>query len=514
MALTINSNPMAAKAAKSLSRTYGLLSTSVERLSSGLRINSASDDPVGLGIREMMRSDIAVYQQGIRNTADAISMLQLADSSLGSIDTLLTRMRELAEQAATGTYTDTQREIINSEYQAMANEIDRIANAATFNGVRLLDGSLSGINGGQGMMIHFGANSNPGQDYYNVSLGDIRATSSTGLRVGGDAKNDIWAQGGAAMSYGSSEGCCAGGFNSLTGDAGFVSGAAFSFGYNWDWQANNDNDLKGGQYTAGVWRVNDGESLQSLIERVNQGTQARVGVKFDGTVKSADVLGAGRVLMSAYGVCFDDEAYYWGNQAEFTGAVDAGKTLQAVAGDGSNMAKELTSAINNNSASKFWAMLDTADAANNVVYVFAKDGGSQANGLLAGELAANTGANAAAVQIAQNNHNDEQPAHHDFGDFFHTVAQADDADPEAHESDQGHPEQLPGRAFQGGPEKGPHLAGVQAVQLAADRIIEIGQHPAGNSGVEHHQHVIAQDAQIAVNVPLGAFGLKLAEGAG
>ncbi|MDR1083641.1 MAG: flagellin, partial [Deltaproteobacteria bacterium] len=187
MALIINHNMTAQNAARNLGTIYDRLSTSVQRLSSGLRINSAADDAAGLAIREMMRADIATMNQGIRNTADAISMIQTADGALGVIDEKLVRMKELAEQAATGTYTTAQREIIKSEYQAMAAEIDRIANATNFNGIKLLDGSVTNQHGGQGLKIHFGVSNNPAEDYYFVNIGDARATSSTGLRIGGDA---------------------------------------------------------------------------------------------------------------------------------------------------------------------------------------------------------------------------------------------------------------------------------------------------------------------------------------
>ena len=193
--MIINNNMMAAGAARSLSRTYGKLSASVQRMSSGLRVNSSADDAAGLAIRELMRADIAAARQGIRNAADGISPIQTADGALGVIDEKLIRMKELAEQAATGTYTTLQRDMINSEYQAMAKEIDRIANASNFNGIKLLDGSVSNLHGGRGLKIHFGVSNNEAEDYYFVNIGDARASSSTGLRVGGDAKNDIWAQG-------------------------------------------------------------------------------------------------------------------------------------------------------------------------------------------------------------------------------------------------------------------------------------------------------------------------------
>ncbi|MEA4858448.1 MAG: flagellin, partial [Solidesulfovibrio sp.] len=144
MSLVINHNMMAANAARNLSNSYGALATSTQRLSSGLRINSSADDAAGLAIRELMRSDITAINQGVRNANDAISMIQTADGALQVVDEKLIRMKELAEQAATGTYTSDQRLIIDSEYQAMASEITRIANATDFNGIYLLNGNLSG----------------------------------------------------------------------------------------------------------------------------------------------------------------------------------------------------------------------------------------------------------------------------------------------------------------------------------------------------------------------------------
>lgn len=130
---------MAANAARTLNTHYGNLATSTQRLSSGLRINSAADDAAGLAIRELMRADIAAYNQGIRNANDAISMIQVVDGALGIIDEKLIRMKELAVQAATGTYDSTQRLMIDSEFQAMASEIQRIATATDFNGIKLLE---------------------------------------------------------------------------------------------------------------------------------------------------------------------------------------------------------------------------------------------------------------------------------------------------------------------------------------------------------------------------------------
>jgi flagellin len=313
MSIIINNNGMAANTARNLSATYGKLSTNIQRLSTGLRVNSAADDAAGLAIREMMRADITATQQGIRNAADAISMIQTADGALGVIDEKLTRMKELAEQASTGTYTTVQRDIINSEYQAMAAEIDRIANATNFNGIKLLDGSVSNQHGGQGIKIHFGTSNNAAEDYYFINIGDARATSSTGLRVGGDAKNDIWGQGGVSEAGG---GCCAGGFGSLSGAAGFNSGQTFSYGYNWDWTENEDTELLSGKYLAGRYTVNSSDSLQDLVDKVNAGTQSRVGIE----INSANLFAAvGQSNSGTVAVCIGDESYYFGQSATVNG---------------------------------------------------------------------------------------------------------------------------------------------------------------------------------------------------
>jgi len=146
MSLVINNNLMAMNATRNLNESYGKLATSTRRLSSGLRVGTAADDAAGLAMRELMRADIKTLGQGLRNANDGISMIQTADGGLGVIDAKLIRMKELAEQAATGTYTDVQRQMINQEYQLMANEITRIAQDTDFNSRKLLAGSGQEIN--------------------------------------------------------------------------------------------------------------------------------------------------------------------------------------------------------------------------------------------------------------------------------------------------------------------------------------------------------------------------------
>ncbi|MFW5836533.1 MAG: flagellin [Desulfovibrionaceae bacterium] len=190
MSLVINHNLMAMNAARNLSQSYSSLSTATRRLSSGLRIGTAADDAAGLAARELMRADIASLNQGIRNANDAISMIQTADGALQVIDEKLIRMKELATQASTGTYTSDQRLIIDSEYQAMASEITRIANATDFNGIYLLNGNLStnthngdGLSSTGKMKVHFGTGNDSAEDYYYVSIGASTA-SALGLGLG------------------------------------------------------------------------------------------------------------------------------------------------------------------------------------------------------------------------------------------------------------------------------------------------------------------------------------------
>lgn len=175
--LVIKNNLMAENSARHLSRNYDALSKSVERLSSGLRINGAKDDAAGLAVRELMRADIAVIKQGSRNAMDGISMLQTMEGAMATIDASLIRMKELAEQAATGSYSANQRQIMDNEYQQMSAEVTRIANDTKFNSIHMLDCSATS----NAATIHFGAGSSITVNAVNVTacaLG-IESTSLT-----------------------------------------------------------------------------------------------------------------------------------------------------------------------------------------------------------------------------------------------------------------------------------------------------------------------------------------------
>ncbi len=168
MALFIKNNIMAENAARQLGKSYDMLSKSIERMSSGLRINTAKDDAAGLAVRELMRADIAVIRQGSRNASDGISMMQTMEGAMAAIDTLLIRMKELAEQAATGSYSTQQRNIMNNEYGQMIDEIDRIATKTEFNSTNMLNSASAT------QLIHFGINSSGSASSITVNSVDVR----------------------------------------------------------------------------------------------------------------------------------------------------------------------------------------------------------------------------------------------------------------------------------------------------------------------------------------------------
>ena len=177
--LAIKNNIMAENAARHLGKSYDALAKSVERLSSGLRINSAKDDAAGLAVRELMRADIAVIKQGVRNTQDAISMLQTMEGAMATIDDALIRMKELAEQASTGSYSSAQRAIMDAEYQQMEAEIDRIATGTEFNSIKMLN-SASGTN-----VVHFGIDSSGNDSEVTVNSVDVQALALFGSATAG-----------------------------------------------------------------------------------------------------------------------------------------------------------------------------------------------------------------------------------------------------------------------------------------------------------------------------------------
>jgi flagellin-like hook-associated protein FlgL len=145
MALSIVSNIPALKAQNSLAVSTDRLNRSLARLSSGLRINEAQDDPAGLAVADQLRADVRLTGQAIRNANDGVSAINIADKALEQIGLSLARLAELAEQSATGTIADSQRTALQSEFASLVSEIDRIAAVTSFNGAQLLS-SAANIN--------------------------------------------------------------------------------------------------------------------------------------------------------------------------------------------------------------------------------------------------------------------------------------------------------------------------------------------------------------------------------
>jgi flagellin len=142
----INTNIAASITANSMKANQRVMEQTMERLSTGLRVNSASDDAAGLAIGSKMESQVRGLNQAIRNANDGISMIQTADGAAGKIGDMLQRMRELAVQAQNGTNSASDKTNINKEFAALATEIDRVANVTTFNNQKIMDGTVSSAN--------------------------------------------------------------------------------------------------------------------------------------------------------------------------------------------------------------------------------------------------------------------------------------------------------------------------------------------------------------------------------
>ncbi len=185
--MRINQNVAALNSWRHLTTNDGALGKSLERLSSGLRINRAADDAAGLAISEKMRSQVRGIQAAQRNALDGISLIQTAEGALNETHAILQRMRELAVQAASDTSTDDDRAHLQLEVEALLEEVDRIATTTEFNGQALLDSNFVG------KQFHIGPNAD---QVIEVTIGDMQVAA-----LGVDA-TDIGAQTGANTAIG------------------------------------------------------------------------------------------------------------------------------------------------------------------------------------------------------------------------------------------------------------------------------------------------------------------------
>ncbi|APG27360.1 flagellin [Syntrophotalea acetylenivorans] len=183
MALTINTNVASLNAQRNLSQSQSALGKSMQRLSSGLRINSAKDDAAGLAISDRMTGQIRGLNQAVRNANDGISFAQTAEGALQETTNILQRMRELAVQSSNGTNTTQDRTSLDAEVQQLVSEINRIAGSTAFNGQNLLDGTFA--SGAANAVFQVGANAG-GNNVIQINIG---AADASALALAGTSVN-------------------------------------------------------------------------------------------------------------------------------------------------------------------------------------------------------------------------------------------------------------------------------------------------------------------------------------
>ena len=170
--MRINHNISSMIGQGALSTQQMSLGKSLEKLSTGLRINRASDDAAGLSVSESLRGKIRGMERAKSNAEDGIALVQIAEGATGEINNILQRMRELSIQSSTDTMTTTERSYTDKEFGQLMNEITRISNSASYNGMTLLDGASGsfGVSGGSASVLHIGAGSSPTTDRLSITV--------------------------------------------------------------------------------------------------------------------------------------------------------------------------------------------------------------------------------------------------------------------------------------------------------------------------------------------------------
>lgn len=184
MPVRIFNNIPSVNAQRILGNNNDRLAQSVERIASGIRINRGADDAAGLAISEALRSDIRALRQAVRNANDGVSLINVAEGALNEQSSILIRLRELASQAATGTVGSTERQTLQLEFNALRNEIDRIANTTEFNGQKLIDGTLaSTVSSTDHVLIQIGLDSTADSRINLNQQIDLSAITTSALGV-------------------------------------------------------------------------------------------------------------------------------------------------------------------------------------------------------------------------------------------------------------------------------------------------------------------------------------------
>ena len=188
MGMVVRTNTMALNAYRQLGMNNSAVAKSLEKLSSGFRINRAGDDAAGLAISEKMKAQITGLETASSNAQDGISLIQTAEGNLGEVHSMLNRMVELATKSANGTYTQTERDALQAEVDQLLEEIDRISQSANFNGTKLLNGDLSATGGATKIEIGGNATSKKSTGLAGVFSTDTALANGTGAVKGGTAQ--------------------------------------------------------------------------------------------------------------------------------------------------------------------------------------------------------------------------------------------------------------------------------------------------------------------------------------
>ena len=341
MAQVISTNFASLNAQRNLDRSSMDLQTSLQRLSSGLRINSARDDAAGLAISERFTAQIRGLNQAVRNANDGVSLAQTAEGALGEVTSNLQRIRELSVQAVNGTNSDSDRAAIQAEVDQLVAEVDRVAGQTSFNGVKLLDGTFSsqsfqiGANAGETISVSIG-------DATASSLGANATVTTTGLSVSDGAASASRDASGLVIN-GTTINTASDGV-STTDAAGSANALAAAI--------NSSSATTGVTATANATEANLGSVAASTIA---SGELSINGVEITATVLSGDSDGALTDAINAVS-----------NQTGVTAALDGSNNLVLTAADGRNIQLETDGT---NAAATFGGFALNGGSANDDVVI-------------------------------------------------------------------------------------------------------------------------------------------------
>jgi flagellin len=327
MAITINTNVMALNAQRNLGQSQGALSKSMQRLSSGLRINSAKDDAAGLAISDRMTAQIRGLNQAARNANDGISLAQTAEGALQESTNILQRMRELSVQSANDTNTGSDRSSINAEVKQLKEELDRIAQTTQFNGKNLLDGTMNNAT------FQVGANAGDNQKI-SFSIASARTAD-----LGVNAEQTAAVAGSGAFTAASQDGLASA--NTAIANNLVVQGQSITVGESAAYNRNSAKDIKAAVDAAGISGVTASVTTQASFDLGAVDTSA------NSTYGAGDLVINGVDMAGIDTTGMDADAFANAINTKLSGqgtgvqAQNVGGAIHIVGQDGSNVQIEL-----------------------------------------------------------------------------------------------------------------------------------------------------------------------------